>query len=199
MKAKIIMASVSALFYIFTAMPSYALTAEEAVAKFKARMYSAGSLSGTLSWGYENEMQYTGNFKYMPGKIYVKLSNPSGKIIVCNGRKLWVYNQANNICGVQETAGGSGGLSGILVGYNGIVMTQQSGYTVRLTKSNAHYSEITLRLDSTFLLKSASLKDKSGNTLRFTLNLDSAPVMNSHFEFNIPSNAQVVQNPLQIK
>ena len=200
MKAKTILTFILSLIFMFSAMPNYAITADEAMAKFRSRMYGAGGLSGTLSWGYETDMQYSASFKYLPGKIYIKFSNPSGKIIVCNGRKLWVYNQANNICGVQDMAGGSGGLAGLLVGYNGIVTSQGSGgYNLKLSKPGSAYPEVILRLDSTFFPRSVSLKDASGSSLRFMINLDSGPVMNSQFEFNVPSNAQVVKNPLEIK
>ncbi|MDR3237876.1 MAG: outer-membrane lipoprotein carrier protein LolA [Spirochaetia bacterium] len=198
MKLKIIVASL--LFII--PMPNFALTADEVMAKFRSRMYGAGSLSGTISWSYGTDMQYSGSFKYMPGKIYMKFNNPSGKIIVCNGKKLWIYNQSSSICGIQDMGGGSsGGIAGLLSGYNGIVTGQGGdGYTVKLSRpGGGGYSEIILRLDQTFFLKSVSMKDSSGNQLRFSITLDTGTVFSSQFEFSVPSNAQVIKNPLQIK
>jgi len=198
MKIKIAVAT--ALLIILQTAPNFALTADEVMEKFRGRMHGAGKLSGTIKWESDTNMQYSGSFKYMSGKIFIKFNNPPGKVIVCNGKKLWIYNQNSNICGVQDVGGGTGGIAGLLHGYNGIVTGQGAdGYTVKLNKPNAAFPEAILRLDQSFFLKSVSLKNRNGNQLRFTIALDSGAVLNSQFEFNVPPNAQVVKNPLQIK
>jgi len=197
---KIKIAAATALFIIVQAVPNFALTADEVMEKFRGRMYSAGNLSGTISWGSDVDAPYSGSFKYMPGKIFIKFNNPPGKVIVCNGKKLWIYNQSSNICGIQDVGGSTGGIAGLLYGYNGIVTGQGGdGYTVKLSKPNATFPEAILRLDQSFFLKSVTLKNRNGNQLHFTITLDSRAVLNTQFEFNVPPNAQVVKNPLQIK
>ena len=198
MKIKIIATTI--LLIIAQTIPNFAMTADEVMERFRGRMHSAGKLSGTILWGSDTGTPYAGNFKYMPGKIFVRFSNPSGRIIVCNGKKLWIYNQSSNICGIQDVGGGTGGITGFLYGYSGIVTGQGSGgYTVKLSKHNATFPEVTLNLDSSFFPKTITLRNRNGNQLRFTITLDSAAVLNSHFEFNVPPNAQVIKNPLQIK
>jgi hypothetical protein len=56
-------------------------------------------------------------------------------------------------------------------------------------------------VDSTFFLKKAILKSKDGGTYNFSIsNVNaSAAVIPSIFDFNVPSNSQVVKNPLNIK
>ena len=189
------------LIIIAQAAPNFALTADEVMVKFRGRMYSAGKLSGTIAWGSDTDAQYSGSFKYMPGKIFVKFNNPPGRTIVCNGKRLWVYNQSSNVCGIQDVGGGAGGgIAGLLGGYNGIVTGQGAdGYTVKLSKPNAAFPEVILRLDQSFFPKNISLKNRNGNQLNFRITLDSGAVLNSQFEFNVPPNAQVIKNPLEIK
>jgi outer membrane lipoprotein carrier protein len=187
----------------FSAAALQAMTATEALEKFRGRMYGAGAVTGTISWSYEDSAPYTGSFKYLsPGRIHVKFSSPSGKVLVSNGRKLWVYDPGTNICGVQDLDGGSsGGIAGLVGGYNGIVTGGGGGYTLKLRNEVGAYPEITLMLDSTFFLKKAILKDRSGKSLRFTISgVDtSATLIRTMFDFNPPANAQLIKNPLEVK
>lgn len=182
----------------------FAITGDEAVAKFKNRMLGIGKLTGVISWTTESGQTVSGTFKYMaPDKIYVKFTNPSGKILVCNGKRLWVYSPASNICGVQDLARGSSsaGIAGIVVGYKAIASGGGGGYTIKLKNPDREYSEITLRLDGSFFLTKATLKHRDGGVTSFTLsNVNkSASIMPSIFNFSVPSNAQSVKNPLDIK
>lgn len=190
---------------LFASMPAFSITGDEALTRFRARMLGLGKLTGVISWTAGSGQTMTGSFKYMaPDKIYVKFSNPSGKVVVSNGRKLWVYNPGINICGIQDLGGGSssGGIAGLTKDYNAIVTSQGSGgYTIKLKNNTAHYTEIVLLVDSSFLLKKAIFKGKSDEAFSFTLSnvSTSAGVMRSLFEFSVPANAQVVKNPLNIK
>lgn len=183
---------------------SFAITGDEALASFRNRMNSIGKLTGIISWSHSGGETYTGSFKYMsPGKIHIKFSNPSGKVIVSNGRSLWVYSPGSNICGVQDLGGGgSGGIAALTSGYFAIVTAQgPGGYTIKLKSSDKSFSEIILMVDSTFFLKKAMLKSKDGGTYNFSISnvSTSAAVLPSVFDFNVPSNSQVVKNPLNIK
>lgn len=181
-----------------------AITGSEALAKFQGRMYSAGRMTGIIQWSFNSGPPYTGSFKYLaPNKIYIKFSSPQGKVLVANGRKLWIYDPGNNVCAVQDLGGGgSGGIAGMVKGYMGIVTSQGSGgYTLKLKNSDRTYSEIMLWLDSSFFLKKAVLKNQKGDALKVTLsNVSfSTSVMKSLFDFNVPANTQVIKNPLQVR
>ncbi len=182
----------------------FALTGDEALANFRNRMNSIGKLTGIISWSEPSGETYTGSFKYMsPGKIYIKFSNPSGKTIVSNGKSLWVYTPGNNICGVQDLGGGgSGGIAALTTGYFAIVTAQgPGGYTIKLKSNDKSFTEIMLMVDSTFFIKKAILKTKEGGTYNFSISNTSttAAVIPNIFDFNVPSNSQVVKNPLNIK
>lgn len=183
---------------------SYALTGDEALAQFRNRMNSIGKLTGIISWSQGSGETYTGAFKYMsPGKIHVKFSSPAGKTIVSNGKSLWIYSSSSNICGVQDLAGGgSGGIAALTSGYFAIVTAQgPGGYTIKLKNNEKSFNEIILMVDSTFFLKKAIIKSKDGGMYNFSLSniSTSAAVIPSIFDFNVPSSAQVVKNPLNIK
>ncbi len=183
--------------------PAFAITGEEAIAKFKARMYSVGKMTGNISWTTPSGQRFSGNFKFMsPGRIYIKFSNPSGKIIVSNGKKLFVYSKASNVCGIQDLGRGySGGIAGLITGYNLIVTPRGSGYTIKLKHNDRHYSQIILLVTKSFFLKKAILKTKGGTGYSFSLsNVNtSAGIMKGLFDFRVPPNAQTVINPLNIK
>jgi outer membrane lipoprotein carrier protein len=181
---------------------SYSITGSEALAKFQTRMYNIGKMTGIIQWTTGGKT-FTGSFKFMaPGKIYIKFSNPSGKIVVSNGRKLWVYNPHSHICAVQDAGGLSGGIAGMTKGYFAIVSSQSSsGYTIKLKNNDRAYSEIILVTDSTFFLRKAIFKSKKGGTTAFTISnvSRSAAVLKTMFDFNVPASAQVVNNPLNIR
>ena len=200
MKIKLLFTALLLPVFIF---PAFAINGEEALARFKGRMQSIEKMTGNISWTTSGS-NLTGNFKYLsPGKIYVKFSSPSNKIVVANGRKLWIYDPGSSICGIQDLAGnGSGGIASLVNDYLAIVTAQGSGgYTLKLKNSNKTYSEIVLILDSTFMLKKATLKSKDGESMTFSLsNVDtSASVMKNLFDYSVPANTQVVKNPLNIK
>jgi len=192
------------IIFLCISMNSFAVTGDEAVARFQKRMYSAGKLTGIISWSTGSGMTYTGSFKYLnPGKIYIKFSSPAGKTIVSNGKKLWVYSPASNIVGVQDLGrGGSGGIASFTKGYFAIVTGQGSGgYTIKLKNNEKRFSEIILMTDSTFFLKRAIFKTKAGMAYNFSISniSTSAAVVPTIFSFDVPASAQVVKNPLNIQ
>lgn len=189
---------------LFASTGSWAITGDEAMANFRNRMGGISKMTGIISWTDSTGSTYTGSFKYMnPGKIYIKFSSPAGQIIVSNGRSLWIYSPGNNICGVQDLAGGgSGGIAAFTSGYLAIVTAQgPGGYTIKLKSNDKTYNEILLILDSSFFLKRAVFKSKDGGSISFSLSNVSttAPVMANIFSFDVPASAQVVKNPLNIK
>lgn len=191
------------LIYIAFSTYSFAITGDEALSNFRNRMSGISKLTGIIAWSHSSGETYTGSFKYMnPGKIYIKFSSPAGKTIVSNGKSLWVYTPGSNICGVQDLAGGgSGGIAAFTTGYFAIVTAQgPGGYTIKLKNNDKSFSEIILMVDSTFFLRKAILRSKDGGSYNFSIsNISTAAVIPSIFDFNVPSGAQVVKNPLNIK
>lgn len=182
---------------------SYAITGTDAISKFQSRMRKISTLAGSISIINDNSYTVSGNFKYMnPGKIYIKFTNPNGKILVSNSEKLWIFDSANKICGVQDLGlGMSGGVASFVNGYMAIVKQNGDNYTIKLKNEEKYYTEVILTVDSTFFLQTASLKRKDGSGFTFKLsNIDKkAPVVNNIFEYKVPANTQIIKNPLNIK
>ena len=203
MKKTIILSALTIIALCSVTAYLYAMTGDEALQRFQGRMGSISTMRGTISWTDTSGFMYTGNFKFMaPGRIFVKFSSPSGKILASNGRKLWVYSPSSNICGRQDLGRGrSGGIAGVVSGYSAILLGGGSGYTIKLKNNDRHYSSITLVVDSTFLLKKAIMKTKDGGGM--TISLAGVVVGEGMspgiFDFSPPASAQTVNNPLNIK
>lgn len=192
--------------FLFASFPhnGYAISGDDAVKAFQGRMYSIGTMEGTLNITYASGMTQTGQFKFMaPGKFLIKFSNPSGKVICSNGKKLWVYDPATALCGVQELSPGSlsGGIAGMLAGYMAIATQSGSDYVIKLRGSGKAYSEIVILADKTFMLKRAEFKSDKGNAMLVVLSNVRVNVglHSGLFDYSAPSNAQVVKDPLNIK
>ncbi len=199
-----LLAGMSLVFMLLAGSYVYGLTGEQALNRFKGKMRSIGTMTGVITWSDATGMTYTGQFRYKsPGKIYVTFNSPPGKILVSNGKKLWIHDKGSNICGVQDlTGGGSGGIAYLVDGYMAIVTSQgASGYTIRLKNSERTYTDITLMVDSSFMLKKAVLKTSEGNVTTYTLsNVRLGDnLVNGIFDYQVPTNAQVVKNPLNIR
>ncbi len=150
----------------------FSISGEEAVEKFRSRMLRVGKLTGVISWTSLDGQTYSGSFKYLaPDKVYVKFTSPTEKVLVSNGRTLWIYSPGTNMCGIQELAKGSssGGIAGLVAGYNGIAAGNESGYTIKLKSDEKQYREIILSVDGTYMLRGAILKREDGRIISFSL------------------------------
>jgi len=181
-----------------------ALPADEAIEKFRSRMLRLPRLTGVISWTSFDGQTYSGSFKYLaPDKIYVKFTSPVEKILVSNGRSLWIYTPNTNMCGVQELAKGttSGGIAGMVVGYTGIASESDYGYIIKLKNDEKNYREIILSVDRTYLLKGAIFKRDDGRIMSFSISdaTTKIEVRPSIFEFKIPKGVQIVRNPMNIR
>ncbi len=199
-----LLAGMSLVFMLLAGTYVYGLTGEQALNRFKGKMRSIGTMTGVITWSDATGMTYTGQFRYKaPDKIYVTFNSPPGKIVVSNGKKLWIHDKSSNICGVQDLAGGgSGGIAYLVNGYAAIVSSRgSSGYTIRLKNSEKTYTDITLMVDSSFMLKKAVLKSDRGNVTTYALsNIRVGDnLVNGLFDYQVPTNAQVVKNPLNIR
>jgi outer membrane lipoprotein carrier protein len=193
-----------AALFVMVATALFPLPGDEAVAKFRSRMLGLKKLTGVISWTSIDGQTYSGGFKYMaPDKIYVKFTSPMEKVVVSNGKTLWIYNPGNRMCGIQELEKGttSGGIAGLVTGYDGIASGGDTGYIIKLKSDEKQYPEIILSVDGTFLLKGAIFKRDDGRIMSFSLSdVSSAPdVKTSLFEFTVPGGVQIVKNPLNMR
>jgi outer membrane lipoprotein-sorting protein len=200
----------------------FALTGEEAMAKLVERLAGADTLKGKITISYQSGEVYSGIFIYMhPGKMYMKFSDPPGKLIVTNGKKLWVYDAATDVCGVQELeteeAGSDkqdndkqtkgikpklmGGISRFLRTYETRFSEGSSQPVIELSNESKKYSEIKFILNPDFMLSSAVFKDKEGDGFMIKLSdvKIGEKITPGVFNFKAPDNAQVVKNPLDIR
>lgn len=180
-----------------------ALSGEEGIQRLQQRMAAVSRVSGIVSITYESGETMTGAFVYSrPNKLNIKFSNPAGKQLITNGRKLWVYNPVSKICGVQDLDQAvSGGLGAMVAGYPSIITPRGDGYTLKLKDEGKHYQEINIALTRDFFPERIMFRTADGREFTIVLtNLNFSPtVIDSIFDFNVPSNCQVVKNPLNVK
>jgi outer membrane lipoprotein-sorting protein len=190
--------SVSLLSGILTAA-----TGEEAVEKFKSRFYSIQTMKGVISVTYSSGESMVGAFKYMaPGKFYIKFTAPAGKEISTNGKRLWIYDKGNNVCGIQDVgANYSGGIAGFIKNYMALASSSGSDTMIRLKSPSQYYRDITVMVDSGYMVKKVTFRTEKGDGFAATF---SNVVLNESipagaFDFNVPTSAQVVRNPLDVR
>lgn len=188
------------VFMVMIGQALYSLTGEEAVEKFRIRMYQLEKLTGVISWTSLDGQSYSGSFKYLaPDKIYVKFTSPEQKVLVSNGKTLWIYSPGTGICGTHELEKGttSGGIAGIVTGYDGIATEGDTGYTIKLRDDAKTFREIVLSVDTSFLLKGAIFKRDDGRVMSFSISDVSteADVNPKIFKFRIPKGVKVLSNP----
>jgi outer membrane lipoprotein-sorting protein len=189
---------------LFYASLLFSMTGEEAVEKFRARMLRVEKLTGVISWTSLDGQTYSGSFKYMaPDKIYVKFTSPTEKVLVSNGKTLWIYTPGTNMCGIQELSKGttSGGIAGLVTGYNGIASGDEAGYIIKLKDDEKQFREIMLSVDGSFLLKGAIFKREDGRIISFSISDVSTKVEvnQSMFNFKVPKGVHLVKNPMNIR
>lgn len=184
------------LFFLVLLLPQGKLSAEspeELLSSFLSTMNSFESIRANISInGATGLMSYK-----KPSSLYVKLSD--GRIISANGRHLWIYSPARAIAGKQDLKGSSGGLYGLLNGYENI---SASGKTLRLQSDRKPYEEILISLTPNNVLKSIRMKPR-GSTNVIDISLSGVQtnigLPASLFNYHPPSSAQIVENPLNQK
>lgn len=203
--------------------PALGLTGNEAFEKLKERLAAIDTMKGIISIAYPTGDLYSGKFQYMPpGRIHIDLSNPPGKKIISNGKRLWVYDVSTDVCGVQELYAEDeendkeldeeekkkkelkikGGLENLFNGYEAILISESDkGVIIEIRNEFRKYTEIQLTLDKSFMLSSARFTDKEG--IRFVMKITDLKFgekpIPGLFNFDVPANAQVVKNPLDIR
>jgi outer membrane lipoprotein-sorting protein len=182
----------------------YPVSGDEIFKKFQARMRDLSKLTGVISWKALDGKTYIGNFTYYaPNRIYVKFTSPVEKILVSNGKTLWIYTHGSRVCGMYELIKGphSGILSMIRTGYSSAAVGGDAGYVIKLKSDTKQYREVVLSMDPTYLLKAAIFKREDNRMLSFSIS-DASTKVNvdeDYFNFKVPKGVQVIKNPLNVK
>ncbi|MDZ4724862.1 MAG: outer membrane lipoprotein carrier protein LolA [Leptospira sp.] len=150
---------------------------------FRATVTINGGLTGVLS--YKN-----------PYQMHVRLND--GRIISANGKVLWFYSPDTSLSGRQDLKGGTGGLAGMLSGYETVTV---SGKTFRLTSPTKRYTEIILVVSDNDLPRVIKMKreDEEITEIAFSGIATNIGLGTSLFNFQPPTNSQIVENPLNQK
>ncbi len=137
----------------------------------------------------------SGSISYKrPGSLNVKFSD--GRVLSGNGRHLWIYSPARGIAGKQDLRGLTGGLGGLLSGYENVT---SSGKVLKLKSDNKYYEEIIVSVTPNNIIKSLKLKAKGRSDfmdITFSGVQTNIGLSSSIFNFHPPANAQIVENPL---
>lgn len=137
----------------------------------------------------------SGQLSYLrPYNFHLKLSD--GRVISANRNILWIYSPKSSIAGKQDLRGGTGGVGGLLSGYENIV---DMGNTLKLTSSTRHYQEIYVTVGADKIIRSLRMKAKGSSSyteITFSGVQKNVGLPSSLFNFHAPANAQVVENPL---
>ncbi len=212
------------LSFIFFTTNTFSITPDEAILEINKKLSAIDTMKGQVNIVYQSGETYSGNFMYMnPGKIYIKFSEPPGKCIISDGKVLWIYDPAIDVCGIQDldfedkepmsenTNSGSkktgkakfsGGLENLLNSYQIISAADDaSALTVDMRNESRKYSELKIIFGlSTLSVKLIfSTKDGDGYSIKLSDIKTGERIIPGVFNFNVPANAQVVKNPLDIR
>jgi outer membrane lipoprotein carrier protein len=148
---------------------------------FRANFTYNNSLAGTLS--YQAPLQF-----------HAKLSD--GRVLSANGKTFWFFSPERQISAKQELKNSTGGLSGLLSGYDEVSI---SGKTLRLKSAKKYYDDVTVIMTEDSLPRVIRLKNSSKDTsteLVFSQIQTNLGLSRDLFNFQPPYNSQIVENPL---
>ncbi|PJZ50864.1 LolA family protein [Leptospira saintgironsiae] len=151
------------------------------ISSFRASITINNELTGTLSY-------------QRPNHIHVKFSD--GRVIASNGRYLWFYSPSRGIVGKQDVKGMTGGMAGLLSGYEEVTPV---GGSLRLKSATRTYEEIVVTLGPDNTPRSLRMKSRSTGeytSVSFSGVQTGIGLPASLFNFGAPANAQIVENPL---
>jgi outer membrane lipoprotein-sorting protein len=181
----------------------YSITGSEAVTKLTERLKSTSTMEGIISISYASGITHSGIFKFKsPGHFNIKFSNPAGKQIISDSKKLWIYDESSRVCGVQDLSKSySGGLASLIKGYFAVVNETGNKILIKLKSNNKYYSEINILVDKSYIIKKVVFKKEDGNGFSIILsNVKIGKAIHGNvFSFDVPANAQLIKNPLNIR
>jgi outer membrane lipoprotein carrier protein len=169
---------------------TFAESGEELLSSIISTMNSFDSFRANISIdGLSGSLSYK-----RPGSLHVKLND--GRVLSGNGRSLWIYSPASSIAGKQDLKGSTGGIAGLLSGYESVTA---SGKTLRLKSDTKYYEEIIVSVSPNNIIRSIRLKGKGKQDfmeISFSGVQTNIGLPASIFNFHPPANAQIVENPL---
>ena len=178
------------LFALFFNFQLFEESGEELLGSIVGTMNSFESFRANISIdGLSGSISYK-----RPGSLNVKFSD--GRILSGNGRFLWIYSPARGIAGKQDLKGMTGGIGGLLSGYESVTAT---GKVLKLKSDNKYYEEIIVSVTPNNIIKSLKLKAKGRSDfmdITFSGVQTNIGLSSSIFNFHPPANAQIVENPL---
>jgi len=153
-------------------------------------MYS--SFTGNFTYTSSSGVIQSGKIYYQyPNKLHLKMSG--GGVVATNGRFLWIFSPKSMICLKQDAGGSSGGIMGMINGYEG---KQRGSSFIFKGNGKRHYDEIVVTA-SKGILKSVRLKKGDSITnIAFSGIKIGAGIKKSLFNYKPPTSARVKENPL---
>ena len=178
------------LIALFLSIPTFADSGEELLNNIIGTMNSFESFRANVSIdGLSGSISYK-----RPGSLNVKFSD--GRVLSGNGRHLWIYSPARGIAGKQDLRGLTGGIGGLLSGYESV---SASGKVLKLKSDTKYYEEIIVSVTPNNIIKSLKLKAKGRSDfmdISFSGVQTNIGLSSRIFNFHPPANAQIVENPL---
>lgn len=167
------------------------LHAQDALAQLRSRvggMYGSFSANFTVS-GSSGQVSSGKIYYQAPNKVHLKMGN--GGIVATNGRYIYIYNPASGMAAKQDAGGSSGGILGLLQGYEG----QVRGNTFIFKKPGTS-RQVTVTVANNFV-RTVQIRYEDGGTTTYSFSgVQQRGVPASLFSFKPPPSVQVVENPL---
>jgi len=170
---------------------SFVVYADSGTLKSKiSGIYS--SFSANFSYTNGGGSVSTGKIYYRyPGNIHVRFSD--GRVIAANGIYVWLFNPGNMVCAKQTLGGTGGGILGLIRG----------DYTMRQVKDRFIYESETERIKQVIVdTNNSMIKNLRISIGEQVYNFSFSNVViggnapASYFTYKPPTDAQLVENPL---
>ena len=125
-----------------------------------------------------------------PNKLRVKLSN--GRLIITNGKFLWMCEPSRSVCFKQDVGGLGGGVMTLLKNY----ASQKQGDRYVFTAPNSEKIKKVIISAQDSMLKSVELSTAEGSIAVNFSNLTIGIGLKSSLFYYKDSNTQIIENPL---
>ena len=126
-----------------------------------------------------------------PNKIRIKLADK--KLIITDGKFLWMCNPAHAICAKQDVGGTSGGIAALLKNY--ICSKQGNSYLFESNHESKELKKIIINVDKG-MLKSVKFSTEKGTYTANFLNLTVGVGLKNSLFYYKEANTQIFENPL---
>lgn len=197
-------------------------TVSDIVKKVKKRFSGLESYQADfkiISEKLGNKSNKNGRIYYKsPNKMLIEFTNPSGQKIVSDGKRMWVYIQSMNVVAEQDlksdstsifSAATSKGMKRLFSKYHYRFASKnqpekQSDGSMKYTlflkqrESRSGFRTIKLWISEDFFIKKAYGESSTGKFIEITFNNIKTDIVlsNGMFQFDIPSQARIIRNPM---